>query len=96
MSGNANKPSHTLHRAACIVTSILLQTIHWLRYGCLPVFVIEGRPPQAKLDTLRARLASARGLGMSAVDVVGNRAGGQFDCIGQAVRQLLEAMVRVL
>lgn len=32
-----------------------LQTIHWLRYGCLPVFVIEGRTPEAKLDKLRAR-----------------------------------------
>lgn len=31
------------------------QTIHWLRYGCLPVFVIEGRTPEAKLDKLRAR-----------------------------------------
>lgn len=34
-----------------------MQTIHWLRYGCLPVFVIEGRTPAAKLDKLRARWA---------------------------------------
>lgn len=34
---------------------LLWQTIHWLRYGVLPVFVIEGRTPAAKLDKLRAR-----------------------------------------
>lgn len=43
----ANRP---LHVSLCIP-----QTIHWLRYGCLPVFVIEGRTPEAKLDKLRAR-----------------------------------------
>lgn len=35
----------------------LPQTIHWLRHGCLPVFVIEGQTPQAKLDKLRQRCA---------------------------------------
>eukprot|EP00879_Flechtneria_rotunda_P023086 GHRR01024405.1.p1 GENE.GHRR01024405.1~~GHRR01024405.1.p1 ORF type:complete len:135 (+),score=39.50 GHRR01024405.1:865-1269(+) len=31
------------------------RTIHWLRHGCLPVFVIEGRTPAAKLERLRQR-----------------------------------------
>lgn len=34
---------------------LLPQTIHWLRYGCLPVFVIEGQTPAAKLEKLRQR-----------------------------------------
>jgi hypothetical protein len=38
---------------SCLV--LPLQTIHWLRYGCLPVFVIEGQTPAAKLEKLRQR-----------------------------------------
>jgi hypothetical protein len=39
----------------CAAFAGLLQTIHWLRYGCLPVFVIEGQTPAAKLEKLRQR-----------------------------------------
>jgi hypothetical protein len=45
--------SHTSMLCAAFVG--LLQTIHWLRYGCLPVFVIEGQTPAAKLEKLRQR-----------------------------------------
>lgn len=38
-----------------VVRAGWLQTIHWLRYGCLPVFVIEGQTPAAKLEKLRQR-----------------------------------------
>jgi hypothetical protein len=45
------------HSLSLCVPSVLpvLQTIHWLRYGCLPVFVIEGQTPAAKLEKLRQR-----------------------------------------
>jgi hypothetical protein len=48
-------PAHTGCIRAARALSALLQTIHHLRYGCLPVFVIEGRTPPAKLQKLRDR-----------------------------------------
>jgi hypothetical protein len=68
-----------------------MQTIHWLRHGVLPVFVIEGRTPPEKLERLRQRAAAA---GSGRIPVVGNRAGSHFDQLGQLARRLAEALVR--
>ncbi|WIA12096.1 hypothetical protein OEZ85_012172 [Tetradesmus obliquus] len=74
-------------RAAKVVFD---RTIHWLRYGCLPVFVIEGQTPAAKLEKLRQRCVAQYGPTARSYDV-GNRAGGQFDKLGQAMKRLLDA-----
>ncbi|KAF6255043.1 PIN domain-like protein [Scenedesmus sp. NREL 46B-D3] len=74
-------------RAAKVVFD---RTIHWLRYGCLPVFVIEGQTPAAKLEKLRQRCIAQYGPTARSYDV-GNRAGGQFDRLGQAMKRLLDA-----
>eukprot|EP00878_Enallax_costatus_P013056 GHUV01013642.1.p1 GENE.GHUV01013642.1~~GHUV01013642.1.p1 ORF type:complete len:422 (+),score=113.94 GHUV01013642.1:479-1744(+) len=73
-------------RAAKVVFD---RSIHWLRHGCLPVFVIEGQTPQAKLDKLKQRCIQQYGP-QRRYDV-GNRAGGQFDRLGQAIKRLLDA-----
>jgi hypothetical protein len=33
-----------------------MQSIQWLRHGCLPVIVVEGRPPEEKRAKQQARL----------------------------------------
>jgi hypothetical protein len=51
------------------------QTIHWLRHGCLPLFVVEGATPPAKLDKLRSRCGSGGGGGGGAGRGKGKAAG---------------------
>ena len=66
------------------------QVIHWLRLGCVPVGVLEGRPPPEKLEALRARFRAHTG-------VAGGGGGGgaaAFQRLGGRVGAMLRAMVR--
>lgn len=38
---------------------VLVQVINLLRFGCVPVGVLDGDAPEAKRETLRARYAAA-------------------------------------
>jgi len=42
---------------------VLWRTAHWLRHGCLPVFVVEGATPPEKMERLRERFAARTGAG---------------------------------
>lgn len=66
------------------------QALQWLRHGCLPVIVAEGRAPAEKAAAQRARFAARNG----------GRAGGgtsqgaaQFQKLGATVGGLLETLV---
>ena len=66
------------------------QVVHWLRLGCVPVGVIEGRPPPEKLEALRARFKSHTGF-------TGGGGGGgaaAFQRLGSRVGAMLTSMVR--
>lgn len=65
------------------------QALQWLRHGCLPVPVVEGRPPAEKLAAQRARFEARNGYAGG-----GSQAGAaQFQRLGQVVGQLLEELV---
>lgn len=68
------------------------QTIHWLRHGCLPLFVIEGSTPPAKIEKLRQRCVAVYGP-VAGSWRVGNSEGGRFASLGRKVAQLLDFMV---
>ena len=66
------------------------QVIHWLRLGCVPVGVLEGRPPPEKLEALRVRFRAHTGF-------EGGGGGGgaaAFQRLGGRVGAMLRAMVR--
>ena len=68
-----------------------LQAVQWLRHGCLPEVVVEGRPPQEKKAAQQARFAARNGYAGG-----GSQAGAtQFQRLGQAVGRLLEELVSV-
>jgi flap endonuclease GEN len=67
------------------------QAIQWLRHGCLPVIVVEGRPPLEKQGAQRARYAARNGHAGG-----GSGAGASsFERLGRTVGQLLEHLVGV-
>jgi hypothetical protein len=58
----ATQPALQEHYAtptARALSVVLSRTVHWLRHGCLPVFVIEGRTPPEKLERLKERFAAS-------------------------------------
>lgn len=66
------------------------QAIQWLRHGCLPVAVVEGRAPEEKRAAQQARFEARNGFAGG-----GSRQGAsQFQRLGQAVGRLLEELVR--
>ena len=71
--------------------SIGLQVIHWLRLGCVPVGVLEGRPPPEKRQALRARFKTHTGFAGG-----GGGGGGAaaFQHLGSRVGAMLRGMVR--
>jgi len=71
-----------------------LQVIHWLRLGCVPVGVLEGRPPPEKLEALRARFRAHTGSERGSGGVGG--AGAAFQWLGGRVGAMLRAMVRAV
>ena len=65
--------------------------IHWLRLGCVPVGVLEGRPPPEKLEALRARFRAHTGLERG---FGGGGGASAFQRLGGRVGAMLRAMVR--
>ncbi|KAL4425232.1 hypothetical protein ABPG75_009248 [Micractinium tetrahymenae] len=64
------------------------RALQWLRHGCLPVPVVEGRPPDEKLAAQRARFEARNGYAGG-----GSQAGAaQFQRLGQTVGRLLEEL----
>jgi transcription elongation factor Elf1 len=49
---------HYATPAARALSVVLWRTTHWLRHGCLPVFVVEGATPPEKYERLRERFAA--------------------------------------
>ncbi|KAI8470266.1 MAG: hypothetical protein J3K34DRAFT_510633 [Monoraphidium minutum] len=76
---------------ACALKVVFDRTIHWLRHGCLPLFVIEGATPPAKLEKLRQRCMAAYGPS-AAQWRVGNSAGSRFSSLGRKVAELLDCL----
>ena len=63
--------------------------MQWLRHGCLPVIVVEGRPPQEKRAAQQARFASRNGYAGG-----GSQQGAsQFQRLGQTLGMMLEELV---
>lgn len=63
------------------------QSIQWLRHGCLPVIVVEGRAPAEKLAAVQARYAARNG-----VDG-GGRGSSSFIALGKSVGVMLQQLV---
>ncbi|KAK9818436.1 hypothetical protein WJX72_012549 [[Myrmecia] bisecta] len=59
---------------------------NWLRYGCVPVGVVEGRTPPEKLERLQQRFRAANGC------AGGGGGSSQFIRLGRSVGKLLESM----
>ncbi|KIZ05294.1 putative Flap endonuclease GEN [Monoraphidium neglectum] len=76
---------------ACALKVVFDRTIHWLRHGCLPLFVIEGNTPEAKLEKLRQRCIATYGPG-AGQRRVGNNAGSRFSSLGRKVAELLDCL----
>lgn len=73
------------------------QTIQWLRHGVVPLFVVEGATPPAKLERLRQRCAAAYGPAAAGWRVGGGNAdGGRFAALGRKVTELLDLLVGVV
>ena len=68
---------------------LAVQTIHWLRYGVVPVGVTEGIAPAAKLEKLRERSRLLYGYDR----VGGAQTSAPFGNLSHLARRLLEAMV---
>ncbi|EFN56935.1 hypothetical protein CHLNCDRAFT_143468 [Chlorella variabilis] len=64
------------------------RAVQWLRHGCLPVIVVEGRPPQEKRAAQQARFASRNGYAGG-----GSQQGAsQFQRLGQTLGMMLEEL----
>ena len=68
-----------------------MQAIQWLRHGCIPVAVVEGRTPPEKLEALRERFKAANGCAGG-----GGGGGASFQALGAKVAAMLEAMVSLV
>ncbi|KAL6777267.1 XPG3 [Auxenochlorella protothecoides x Auxenochlorella symbiontica] len=64
----------------------LERSIQWLRHGCLPVIVVEGRAPAEKLAAVQARYAARNG-----VDG-GGRGSSSFIALGKSVGVMLQQL----
>ncbi|KAK9839698.1 hypothetical protein WJX81_006968 [Elliptochloris bilobata] len=78
-----------LREARCVRVAFE-RAVNWLRYGCLPVGVVEGRAPPEKRALQQQRLESRypelKGMGL------GGGGNWEFNCLLQRVADLLRAL----
>ena len=86
---------HTLLPAACPLPAPrsprLLQSLQWLRHGCLPVIVMEGTAPLEKRGAQQARHESR--FGQPGGGSQAGRANTQFQRLGRLVGSLLQVLL---
>jgi flap endonuclease GEN len=61
------------------------RAVNWLRMGCIPIGVIDGRPPAEKLKRMKQRYAGYVASG-------GGGSGGQFRALGDVALRVLRLL----
>jgi hypothetical protein len=77
---------------ACVLKVVFERTVHWLRHGCLPIFVVEGAPPPAKLEKLRQRCVAVYGPAAANWRPGQGSVSGRFAALGRKATELLDAL----